>query len=58
MTEGEYGWGRLPKKSHYPIKAGMSKACKNIKTHQDCCALSCTCDCHIVEDEYFRNRPS
>jgi len=52
MTEGEYGWGRLPTKSFYKIKTGMSTACKDMKTHQDCCALSCTCDCHIVESEY------
>ena len=59
MTQDEYGWGRKPKKSNYPIKTGMSIACKSGGNgHSDCCALSCTCDCHIVKDEYSRKSPS
>ena len=52
----DYGWGRLPKKSFYPIKTGMSTACKKMETHQDCCAISCTCDCHIVEGETWKGK--
>ena len=57
--EDEYGWGREPRRSHYQIKTGMSKACRSGgHGHAECNALSCTCDCHIVEDEYPRKPPS
>ena len=49
----EYGWGRKPTQSSYRFKTGMSNACKGISggRHEDCCSLSCTCDCHIVSAE-------